>query len=30
MSQILKQLQGRRFVPFEDIFVPEKAAPCWW
>ncbi|MEG2050414.1 MAG: ScpA family protein, partial [Comamonas sp.] len=26
MSQILKQLQGRRFVPFEDIFVPEKGS----
>lgn len=26
MSQILKQLQGKRFVPFEDIFVPEKGS----
>jgi len=24
MSQILKQLQGKRFVPFEDIFNPAK------
>ncbi|MDO4593402.1 MAG: ScpA family protein [Comamonadaceae bacterium] len=24
MSQILKQLQGKRFVPFEAIFAPEK------
>ena len=26
MSQILKQLQGQRFVPFEAIFAPEKGA----
>lgn len=26
MSQILKQLQGKRFVPFEDIFAPEKGS----
>ena len=26
MSHILKQLQGKRFVPFEDIFEPEKGA----
>ncbi|HPU20763.1 MAG TPA: ScpA family protein [Alicycliphilus sp.] len=24
MSQVLKTLQGRRFVPFEDLFQPEK------
>ena len=26
MSHILKQLQGQRFVPFEQIFQPEKGA----
>lgn len=26
MSHILKQLQGKRFVPYEDIFEPEKGA----
>ncbi len=24
MSHVLKALQGRRFVPFEDLFQPEK------
>ena len=26
MSQILKRLQGKRFVPFEDIFEPSKGS----
>ncbi len=26
MSQMLKTLQGRRFVPFEDLFQPEKGS----
>ena len=30
MSQVLKTLQGRRFVEFENLFDPSKAAaPCW-
>ena len=27
MSQVLKRLQGRRFVEFEDLFDPDKGAP---
>jgi segregation and condensation protein A len=27
MSQVLKRLQGHRFVEFEDLFNPEKGAP---
>jgi segregation and condensation protein A len=27
---VLRVLQGRRFVEFEDLFDPKKAAPCWW